>query len=62
MIGTIIGDIIGSVYEFKNHRSTQVLCIVVNRAGQSLNISQIVQSLGQCIQRSTAWTLGTVVH
>ncbi len=62
MIGTIIGDIIGSVYEFKNDRSKQVLCIVVNRAGQSLNVGQIVQSLGQSIQRRTAWTLGPVVH
>jgi hypothetical protein len=58
MIGTIISDIIGSVYEFKNHRSKQVPCIVVNRAGQSLNAGQIVQSLGQSIQRRTAWAFG----
>ena len=26
MLGAIIGDIVGSVYEFRNHRSKVALC------------------------------------
>ncbi len=62
MLGTVIGDIIGSVYEFKNHRSKQVTCIVVNRAGHRSMPVKLFKVLAKASSGARLGPLGPVVH